>query len=217
MLRASSSKPGSKIGCGVLIDHIEWRLLIPSDPVDLRASLQQILGCTPLATVTGTPKRLCDRARIRFGSLGKEGLDSVQQAEGCCIAQPGMRTSLDESPSRRPVAESACVGEWAPATKDGSGRLDVSPGIEQRLEHRDVIAACGPVQWRFGVSAEPAVCIHIGTSGDQTLHAAATARGSSASTTRTESSSPGEAVMAAKLLWSPGCHPVRNVYLIRPV
>ena len=170
MLRASSSKAGSKIGCGVLIDHIEWRLLIPSDPVDLRASLQQVLGCTPLATVTGTPERLGDHVRIRVRLPGKEGLDSVQQPEGRCIAQPGTCTSLDESSGRCPVAEPARIGEWAPAAEDGSGRLDVSSRIEQCIEHRDVIAACGPVQWRFAVSTEPAVCIHIGASSDQTSH-----------------------------------------------
>src|SRR5688572_26542631 len=109
MFCASSSKPGSKMGCGVLIDHIEWGLLVPSDPVDLSAPRQQVLGCTPLTTVTGAPERHSDHVRIRVGPFGKEGLDAVRQAEGCCIAQSGVRTSLEESPGRRPVTEPTCV------------------------------------------------------------------------------------------------------------
>src|SRR5829696_5482380 len=115
MFCASSSKPGSKIGCGVLIYHIEWRLLVPSDPVDLRAPRQQVLSSTPLTTVAGAPERHSDHVRIRAGPVGKEGIDAVQQAEGCCIAQSGVRTSLDESPGRHPVAEPTRVRKRAPA------------------------------------------------------------------------------------------------------
>ena len=260
VLRASSSKPCSEIGRGRLIDHIQWGLLVPSDPVEVRASLQQVRGRIPLTAVAGTPEGLGDHLRIWSRSFGEDSFDSVQQPEGGSFTQPGTRPSLDESPGRCPIAESTGVGQRAPATEDSSSRLDVGSGIDQRIEHRDVIAARGPVQWRFAVSAEPAVGIHIGASSDQTCHdvrtvgemprpvscrmqqrpvaaliadpgfsepwvgseqslelrrspactaaVAATARGSSAGTTGAESSSPWEAIMAAKLPVVSECHPV---------
>src|SRR5215207_7197236 len=66
VLRPSSSKPCSEIGRGRLIDHIQWGLLVPSDPVEVRASLQQVRGRVPLVAVAGIPEGLSDHLRI-FG------------------------------------------------------------------------------------------------------------------------------------------------------
>ena len=170
VLRAPGSKPCSEIGRGRFIEHIQWSLLVPSDPVEFRASLQQVLGRTALTAVAGTPEGFGDHLRFWSGSFGENSLDSVQQPEGGSFTQPGACPSLDESPGCCPIAESTGVGQRATATEDSSSRLDVGSGIDQRIEHRDVVAARGPVQWRFAVSAEPAVCIHIGASSDQTSH-----------------------------------------------
>jgi hypothetical protein len=110
VLCASISKPCSEIRRGACIDHIQWRLLVPSDPVQVRASRQQIHGCTPLTTMAGTPEGLSDHLRIWARSFGKDSLDSVQQPEGSSLAQSGTRPPLDKSPGRCPVAESTSVG-----------------------------------------------------------------------------------------------------------
>jgi hypothetical protein len=56
VLCALSPKPCSKIRRGGFVDHIQWSLLVPSDPVEVRASLQQVLGRNSLTTMAGTPE-----------------------------------------------------------------------------------------------------------------------------------------------------------------
>ena len=176
MSRTIGSKPLNKIRCGGLIDHIEWCLVVPSEPVDVSASLEQVFGRTPLATVACAPKRLSNHLRIWARRLGKERVHSVKQPEGSGIAQPGMRTSLNESPGRCPVAEPARVGERAATAEDCPSRFDVGSRIKQHIEHGDVITARGPVQRRFGVKAETAVSVHISASSDQAFYHGRTVR-----------------------------------------
>jgi hypothetical protein len=110
VLRASRSKPGREIMRDGFVNHIQWGLLVPADPVEVRAPLQQVLGRTALTTMAGTPEGLSDQLWIRARSFGKNGLDSVQQPEGSSLAEPSTRLSLDESAGRGPVAESTGVG-----------------------------------------------------------------------------------------------------------
>ena len=123
VLRAPSSKPCSEIGRGRFIEHIQWSLLVPSDPVEFRASLQQILGRTALTAVAGTPEGFGDHLRIWSGSFGENSLDSVQQPEGGSFTQPGACPSLDESPGCCPIAESTGVGQRATATNRTVGEV----------------------------------------------------------------------------------------------
>ena len=120
--------------------------------------------------MAGAPERLSDHLGIWTWFLGEGNLNSIQQPERSRIAQPGVRTSLDEPPCGSPVAEPSGIGQRAAATQHRSGRLDIGSRIEQRIKHGDVIAACSPVQWRLGMKAEPTVGTDIGASRDQTFH-----------------------------------------------
>jgi hypothetical protein len=110
VLRASSSKPCCEIRRGRFVDHIQCSLVVPSDPVEVCASLQQVLRCIPLTTMAGTPEGLGDQLKIWARSFSKGSLDPVQQPEGSSLAQPGARPSLDQSSGRCPIAESTSVG-----------------------------------------------------------------------------------------------------------
>jgi hypothetical protein len=151
------------------INEIERRFVVPADPVDLRAAVQEILGRSSLATVACIPERHGDHVPIRARFVSEDSLHSIQQPESSGIAQPRTGTSFDESPGRRPVAKPTCIGERAAAAEHSALGLDVSSRIEQRIEYGNVITARGPVQRRFGVRAELAVGVHISSGRDQTF------------------------------------------------
>jgi hypothetical protein len=170
MLRAASSKHAGQLRLSGLIDQIQRRLVVPSNPVDVRATLEQVLGRVQPTALAGTPERLSDHLRTWFWPLAEKGLNSIQQAKCSRIAQPSVRASLDEPLCRCPVTESAGIRQWTTAAEHRPRRLHVGSRIEQRIKYGDVIAACGPVQRCLGVEAVPAVGIHIGASRDQTFH-----------------------------------------------
>jgi hypothetical protein len=170
MLRAASSKPVGQLRLSGLIDQIQRRLVVPSNPVDVRATLEHVLGRIQLAAVARAPERLSDHLGIWTWFLGEDRLNSIPQPQSSCIAQSRTRASIDEPPSGRPVTEPARIRQWTTAAEHRPRRLHIGSHIEQRIKYGDVIAACGPVQWRLGVGAEPAVGIHIGASRDQTFH-----------------------------------------------
>ena len=113
-----------------LIDQIEWRLVIPADPIDVSSTVEEVCGRSHLATVAGTPERLSDHHRIWSRFFGEDCLNPIHQPEGRGVAQPGTRTPLDEPAGSRPVTKSAGIGERAAAAEYGPGRLDVGSRIE---------------------------------------------------------------------------------------
>ena len=97
------------------------------------------------------------------------GLDTVDQPKRGRFPSRGRGSSFQQSTRRVPLPERSRVGHGRAAADHRSPGLDVGAGVEQCIQHSDVVAARGPVQWRLGVwAAEPAV--DIGSSIDQRLH-----------------------------------------------
>lgn len=78
--------------------------------------------------------------------------------------------SLDKRRGRVPVGEPTGISQRRTTAEHGLSGLDVGSCIEHYIKHCEVIAACGPMQRRLGVRAEPAMSVHISASGNQTLH-----------------------------------------------
>jgi len=168
VFRPLRSKPAGQFSFGVLIDEIKRRLLVPSDPVDVRAMSNETLRGSQLASAAGAPKRLSDLLAIRTRSLSEDHLDPIEQPERGGVAQSGGCASFHEPPGGRPVSEAGSIRERSSAAEDCAGCLDIGSCIEQCIEDGDVVAAGGPVQRRLGVMAELAVGIDIATGRYQT-------------------------------------------------
>jgi hypothetical protein len=147
--------PGEAVG--VAADgFVEGRELIPADPVQVRAVLEQLLGDVLLVAVAGAPEggghRICIRCR------GQIGLHSVVQAEGGGFGEGGAGAAFDQPQGRVPLPERDRVGHGGASADDGSVGFDVSARVEQRVHGHHVIAAGRPLQRRLGVRAgEPGI------------------------------------------------------------
>jgi hypothetical protein len=82
------------------------------------------------------------------------GFEAVHEAQGGGLPEGSLGPALDETPGCPPLAESDGVGQGRAAADDRTRGFDVSAGIEQDIEHGDIITACGPVKWRLCVGAD---------------------------------------------------------------
>lgn len=137
----------------------------PWNPVQIGATPKEVLRRTLLPAVTCRPERAAD-ALARQSLLGPLFLDAVRQSKRRSLPQGRSCPSLHESSCSFPLAEADGVAQRRSAADDRTGCLDIRAGIKQRVEHLDVIAACGPVQRGFGMRAnQPG--IDVGASRNQ--------------------------------------------------
>jgi hypothetical protein len=83
--------------------------------------------------------------------------------------QRGSRTALDQPVRCLPLSERPGIRERGTVADHAAGRVDVSPGVEQRVQHLDVIAARRPVQRRLGMWPAEAR-VDVGSGLDQGDH-----------------------------------------------
>lgn len=125
--------------------------------------------------MAGAPEGAAHLLRIRQVRAGEALFQPVHQPEGRCVRQRGARAALDQAVRPPPLPERPRIIQRRTATDHRTRGVDVRPGVQQRVEHLDVVAAGRPMQRRLLVRpGEPGV--HLGTRRHQRGHRCRTAR-----------------------------------------
>ncbi len=129
---------------------------VPSDPVEFRAAVEQVLGRDAPATVTRAPERLGDLLRRWRRIAGDHCGDAVDQAEGRSLPEARSGSTFNQAAGSVPLAERGGVGKRSASGDHRAVGVDVGPGNEQCVQDGHVVAAGCPVQRRLPVAADEA-------------------------------------------------------------
>ena len=96
-------------------------------------------------------------------------LGTSLQSQRSGLPERGPCPALDQPARRLPLPECDRIGQRRPAADDSPGGFDVGAEVEQSIEHRDIVAARGPVERRFRVAADKPR-VDVGAGLDQRRH-----------------------------------------------
>ena len=130
---------------------VQWRHATVTDPVDVGTAGEEKLRHSPLAAVAGAPESARDRIGGWRFAASEVRFQAVHQPKRGGIGECGAGAPLDEPTGGIPLPESTRIREWRTTADYAAGRFDVRAGLDQRIEHRDIVAARRPMQWRLGV------------------------------------------------------------------
>ena len=137
--------------------------MVVAGPIELCPLCEKVFGGFALAAVAGAPEGAGDFSLVcNWG----ECFEAVYEAKGGCLPEVGGGSTLDEAAGGVPLGEGYGVGEGGAVGDDRAFGFDVGSAIEECIEDRDVVAACGPVERRFGVAAGKAD-VDFGSAGDE--------------------------------------------------
>ena len=132
--------------------------------------VEEELGHVARSAVTRAPQRPRHVVGCRRAAIGEVGPYAIEQPERSGLPHRGGRTPLEQSARSVPLPERSGARHRCAAGDHRAACLDVGAGVQQGVQHGDVVTARSPVQRCLGVRAgEPA--IHIRPSGDQRGHA----------------------------------------------
>jgi len=139
------------------------------NPVRNSAPSEQIFGSISLPTMTSVPKGMVDLFGCWRCFIGKMRFDAFHQSQGRRMCKCRARSAFNQSRRGLPLPKRHRVGQRCVNANHCTGRFNVGARVEQRVQHRNVIAACGPMKRRLGVWAgKPGVdiCSSLNQCGD---------------------------------------------------
>ncbi len=154
-----TAQPFDQLAGFAALRRVERRHLLPRrDPVHISAASEEKLGGALLPAVACTPEGASHLVRLGRRFRCEVGLEAIHQPERRRVVEVRPCAPLDEPVRSPPLPERPRVPERRTAADDRAGCLDVGAGVEERVEHVDVVARRRPVQRSLGVRAlEPAV------------------------------------------------------------
>jgi hypothetical protein len=117
------------------------------DPVDVGAASEEILGRGALPAVASAPERARNGFTGGRFSASEVRLHSIHQSQRGSIRECRSCSTLDQSTCGIPLSESTRVGEWRTTADHPTGGFDIRSGIDQCVDHRDIVTAGRPMQW----------------------------------------------------------------------
>jgi len=110
------------------------------NPVRNSAPSEQIFGNISLPTMTSVPKGMVDLFGCWRCFIGKMRFDAFHQSQGRRMCKCRARSAFNQSRRRLPLPKRHRVGQRCATANHCTGRFNVSARVEQRVQHRNVIA-----------------------------------------------------------------------------
>lgn len=118
-------------------------------PVYVGTPVEQVLGGAQLPTMTGPPEGTFDLVGSRHRCVRKRFLEAINESKGRCVLERGLCPALDQAVGRLPLPKGSSVCKWSASADDPTQRLNISTGVKQRIQGRDVITTGSPVERCF--------------------------------------------------------------------
>jgi hypothetical protein len=148
-----TGQPHDQIVSAASARRVNGGEFVVSDPIDVGTTFKKVLRRFTPTPVACTPKGVRDLIWCECHAVIEERLNAIHQAQGRSLPEVSRRAALDEAPRGLPLPECNSIGKWRAAADACAIRFDVRAVIEQRIKHRNVIAACGPMERGFCVLA----------------------------------------------------------------
>ena len=152
---------------------VHRRETIVSDPIEGCASREKKLRRFALTTVASAPEGVGNfvwwwnvwsrgtgqpRSQRGWTVVREMLLHTIHQAQRIRLPECRTCSPLDQPPRCFPLPERYRISQRCAAANHGARRFDVSASIEKSIQHRNVIAACGPMERRLRMrTGEPRV------------------------------------------------------------